>query len=289
LDGPLSNRIAALIWISISHRLVSNLLARPGAGESVQQREARMSGRSEQIAATICEAILAHRLVPGAKLGERELGEIFEVSRIVIRQALIRLSEDGLVTVERNRGAFVAKPSLAEAVEVFETLTIVEQGVIAQLGNRPRMSLLTELRGNVERQKAALGHGNEQLAGEFGLEFHDLLVALTRNRVAIELHAQLKRRARLLEALYRCDFDHCQLCDEHERLVAQIDRRQWSRAQQLLDEHYRLVARGYRIDDDALATMQPLHLALASQDAKSAAAKKPAVEPRKRNGKHAYP
>ena len=128
-----------------------------------------MSGRSEQIAATICEAILAHRLVPGAKLGERELAEIFEVSRVVIRQALIRLSEDGLVTVERNRGAFVAKPSLAEAVEVFETLTIVEQGVIAQLGNRPRTSLLTELRGNVERQKTALASGNEQLAGEFGL------------------------------------------------------------------------------------------------------------------------
>ena len=225
-----------------------------------------MSGRSELVATTICEAILAHRLVPGAKLGERELADVFQVSRIVIRQALIRLSEDGLVTVERNRGAFVAKPSLTEAIEVFETLTMVEQGVIAQLGNRSRISLRTELRANVERQKAALGQGNERLAGEFGLEFHDLLVALTRNRVAIELHAQLKRRARLLEALYRCDFDHCQLCDEHERLVAFIERRQWTRAQQLLDEHYRLVARGYRIDDATLAA-QPLHRALGKVDA----------------------
>lgn len=229
-----------------------------------------MSGRSEQIAATICEAILAHRLVPGAKLGERELADIFNVSRIVIRQALIRLAEDGLVTVERNRGAFVAKPSLAEAIEVFETLTMVEQGVIAQLGARPRHSLLTELRANIERQKTALGQDNERLAGEFGLEFHDLLVSLTRNRVAIELHAQLKRRARLLESLYRCDFDHCQLCDEHEHLVVLIDRRQWSKAQQLLDEHYRLVARGYRIEDENLPA-QPLHLAFAEVAAKPVA------------------
>lgn len=220
-----------------------------------------MSGRSEQIAAAICEAILAHRLVPGAKLGERELGDVFQVSRIVIRQALIRLAEDGLVTLERNRGAFVAKPSLAEAIEVFETLTMVEQGVIAQLGNRRSFGLLTQLRGNVERQKTALARANEQLAGEFGLEFHDLLVALTRNRVVTELHAQLKRRARLLEALYHADFDHCQLCDEHERLVSFIDRRQWVRAQQLLDEHYRLVARGYRIDEEVLP-VRPLHLAL---------------------------
>ena len=220
-----------------------------------------MSGRSEQIAATLCEAILAHRLVPGTKLGEREVADFFRVSRIVIRQALIRLAEDGLVTLERNRGAFVAKPSLAEAFEVFETLTMVEQGVIAQLGSRPRVGLLTELRANVERQKAALAQDNERLAGEFGLEFHDLLLSLTRNRVAIELHAQLKRRARLLEALYRSDFNHCRLCDEHERLVLLIDRRQWTRAQQLLDEHYRLVARGYRIDAEVVPA-RPLHAAL---------------------------
>jgi hypothetical protein len=154
------------------------------------------------------------------------------------------------------------------------------------------MSLLTELRANIERQKMALSQGNEQLAGEFGLEFHDLLVSLTRNRVAIELHAQLKRRARLLESLYRCDFDHCQLCDEHERLVALIDRRQWAKAQQLLDEHYRLVARGYRIEDDIVAP-QPLHLAFrqATENitALPAGSKPPAIAARQRqNGKSAH-
>ena len=42
-----------------------------------------MSNRSQVIADVLTKAILEHRLVPGAKLGERELGEIFEVSRIV--------------------------------------------------------------------------------------------------------------------------------------------------------------------------------------------------------------
>ncbi len=245
-------------------------------------------GRSEQIAATICEAILAHRLLPGAKLGERDLADIFTVSRIVIRQALIRLAEDGLVTVERNRGAFVAKPSLAEAIEVFETLTIVEQGAIAQLGNRSRIGHFSELRGNVERQKTALANGNEQLAGEFGVEFHDILVSLTRNRVVIELHAQLKRRVRLLEALYRADFDHCRLCDEHARIVGLIDRRHWTRAQQLMDEHYRLVARGYRIEDGAASGL-PLALAFGVHQAPRAddgTKQEPVVLPLRRDRRH---
>src|SRR5262245_39901189 len=52
-----------------------------------------LSRRSEQIAAGLCEAILAHRLMPGTKLGQRELADFSRVSRIVIRQALIRLAE----------------------------------------------------------------------------------------------------------------------------------------------------------------------------------------------------
>ena len=52
-----------------------------------------MSGKSKDIAIILNKAILDHRLMPGAKLGERELSELFDVSRIVIRQALVRLSE----------------------------------------------------------------------------------------------------------------------------------------------------------------------------------------------------
>lgn len=95
-----------------------------------------MSSRSQAIADILTRAIIDHRLVPGCKLGERELAEIFEVSRIVIRQALIRLAYDGLAQIERNRGAFVARPSMQEAMEIYDALTLVEQGVAAQLCDR---------------------------------------------------------------------------------------------------------------------------------------------------------
>jgi DNA-binding GntR family transcriptional regulator len=75
-----------------------------------------MSGRSQAIADTLTRAIMDRRLAPGSKLGERDLAEIFGVSRIVIRQALIRLADDDLVQIERNRGAFVAKPGMQEAL-----------------------------------------------------------------------------------------------------------------------------------------------------------------------------
>ncbi|RUX44695.1 GntR family transcriptional regulator, partial [Mesorhizobium sp. M7A.F.Ca.CA.002.09.1.1] len=105
-----------------------------------------MSSRSQTIADTLTRAIIDHRLVPGCKLGERELAEIFDVSRIVVRQALIRLADDGLGQIERNRGAFVARPSMQEAMEIYDALTLVEQGVAAQLSDRLGPAGWAELR-----------------------------------------------------------------------------------------------------------------------------------------------
>jgi DNA-binding GntR family transcriptional regulator len=45
------------------------------------------------------------------------------------------------------------------------------------------------------------------------------------------------------------DFAHCQLCDEHARLLAMMERGQWKNCLKLMDEHYRLIARGYRIEE----------------------------------------
>jgi DNA-binding GntR family transcriptional regulator len=208
-----------------------------------------MSSLSQDIAARISEAILAHRLTPATKLGERELGEVLGASRIVVRQALIRLAEDGLVTIERNRGAFVANPSLQEAIEVYEALILMEQGMVAQLFDGAVPTGLARLIDNITRQRQATGNGQHALADRLGTEFHTELISLSNNRVIGEMHDQLNRRSRLLHALYPRDYDRCRLCDDHERLVQLIERRQGRRARDLIDDHYRAILRGFRIEE----------------------------------------
>ena len=70
-------------------------------------------------------AILEHRLLPGMKLSEDEVGDLFGASRTVVRAALQALAHSELVTIERNRGAFVAQPSLKEAHEVFDARSLI--------------------------------------------------------------------------------------------------------------------------------------------------------------------
>ena len=127
-----------------------------------------MSGKSKDISIILNKAILDHRLVPGAKLGERELSEIFDVSRIVIRQALVRLSEEGFVTIERNRGAFVIKPSLQDARDVYDAASILEQGAIAQLSHRLTPAARGTLRQHLVMQRKALKDRNDATADILG-------------------------------------------------------------------------------------------------------------------------
>jgi len=219
-----------------------------------------MSSRSQTITAILTKAILDHRLVPGCKLGERELSEIFDASRIVIRQALIRLADDGLATIERNRGAFVARPSLQEALELYDALTLVEQGVAAQLSERLGPSGWNELRQHVERQRQAVDGGNDALADLLGQEYHTLFVRLSRNKVMQDIHAQLIRRTTLLRSLIPADFDYCNLLDDHARLIDLLEKGRLKPAMELIAAHHNTVVRGYIMD-------RPVHMELTPREA----------------------
>src|SRR5690349_7106037 len=96
--------------------------ARRGAGNA-----------TDRIVESITTAIVERRLMPGTKLAEQQIADIFDVSRTLVRQALNRLSRDHLVTLEPARGAFVAKPSAEEARQVFEVRRMVETALVRQL------------------------------------------------------------------------------------------------------------------------------------------------------------
>jgi DNA-binding GntR family transcriptional regulator len=67
------------------------------------------------------------RLTPGQKLREENLSERFNASRHHVREALARLQQVGIVTHERNRGAFVRSFTLAEVMEIYDIREILQR------------------------------------------------------------------------------------------------------------------------------------------------------------------
>ncbi len=228
---------------------------------------AEMSGRSVEISSVVTRAIMDRRLRPGAKLGERELSEVFGVSRIVIRQVLIRLADDGLVTIELNRGAFVAKPTLQEVLQTYDAITVIEQGVVANLVGRVHSAGWTDLKRHIEAEWQAQRAAETLVSDDLEAEFHLSLVRLNLNRVLADIHAQLMRRILLFRSLYRRDHDYHALIDDHVKIMSLIEGRQIKRVQDLIGEHYRLVVRGFVLEETQLPALSVAEALLPYLDA----------------------
>jgi DNA-binding GntR family transcriptional regulator len=200
------------------------------------------------VVTAISDAIKHRRLLPGTKLNERELALLFGVSRTIVRQALIRLSQDGLVLIAPKRAATVAQPSFEEAFSLYQMLLIIDCGVVDQLIEKITPEQLDFLEAHTRREEDAFHEGKLEEADELGREFHRLLIAFLNNDILSQIHAQLERKAALITSLYKVDFQYCHLRHEHVDLIGALRNKQAERVKSMLGSHYNLVIRGYRFD-----------------------------------------
>jgi DNA-binding GntR family transcriptional regulator len=183
-------------------------------------------------------AIFEHRLPPGMKLGEEGLASIFGVSRARIRSVLPRLAHEGVVKLEPNRGAFVAKPTVAEARDVFETRRIIEPAVARLLAQDPgRRSDLTPLRQHVAAEARARAAGDTRSVVRLSGEFHILLAERTGNEVLAKAMRELASQTCLIIALYDKPSVPSCLGDEHGPIVDALEAGDGERAAILMGEH----------------------------------------------------
>ncbi len=155
-----------------------------------------------EIVSRLTEAVHEHRILPGMKLTEDEVGEIFGVGRTVVRQALTAMSHEGLVSIERNRGAFVAKPSVKEACEVFEARSLLEPQTARAAAERATPKDLIVLQRHIDEEHAALDAEDFGRALKLSGQFH-IEIARIADQLTIETFIrQLISRSSLVIALY---------------------------------------------------------------------------------------
>ncbi|MGV1916879.1 GntR family transcriptional regulator [uncultured Agrobacterium sp.] len=205
--------------------------------------------RSDAIYASLRRAILEQALKPGTKLPEDSIGDTFGVSRTSARNALVRLSSDGLVEIKPNRGAAVAMPTLEEAVEVFALRRCLEREVIDRLCKRMPKDGIDALVSHVREEERALRASSPRsirLAGEF----HILLAELTGSKLLIEFIIQVVSRSSLI--LARFGRPHSAECgiDEHIQLIEALKKLDVEAATHIMDHHLHAVEERAKADDE---------------------------------------
>lgn len=195
------------------------------------------TARGDRVAEWIERAILDHRLAPGTKLTEDELASIYGVGRTIVRAALQGLTHRGLVETRRNRGAFVARPSVREAREVLEARALLEPRTARSAAERARPADVRTLRCHIEQEHAALDEGDTGRAVYLSGEFH-VAIARIADQTTIEAFvSSLIARSSLIVALYWRRRDA--LCESHAHhaLLDAIAANDGPRAEGLMTSH----------------------------------------------------
>lgn len=133
------------------------------------------------------EAIVRGDIAPNTRLVESDLSSTFEMSRGAVRNALIRLEQEGLVVRERHRGARVRQVSDDEAVEILQTRAVLEGLAVRQTAERIDATGIARVRACLARNRELLESGDLLGASEANAELHGTLLELSGNGTARRL------------------------------------------------------------------------------------------------------
>jgi DNA-binding GntR family transcriptional regulator len=194
-------------------------------------------GSTQRIADAITAAIVERRLVPGTKLAEQAIADIFQVSRTLVRQALNQLSRDHLVTLEPARGAFVAQPSVDEARQVFEVRQMIEGALVRQLCASITDAQVAALRAHLRAEAEAIARTDVTGRTRLLADFHVVLARLLGNEVLAHLLADLLGRCSLIALMYQSAHSAQHSAQEHVAIVDAIERRDARTATRLMNQH----------------------------------------------------
>ena len=203
---------------------------------------------TQRIADSITTAIVERRLMPGTKLAEQKIADVFKVSRTLVRQALNQLSRDKLITLEAARGARVAEPSIEEARQVFEARNLLEVAMIKRAATELRPAQIAELRAHLRAESQAVKNGD--VAGRTRLlaDFHVVIARMLGNDVLAGMLGDLVSRCSLIALMYQTAHSAEHSFDEHVAIVDALDKRDARAAVRLMAAHLHNVERNLQLD-----------------------------------------
>jgi DNA-binding GntR family transcriptional regulator len=165
-------------------------------------RSGASASHDDQIYARIYEAIGGQELPPGTRLREDQMRQIFGVSRARIRKVFSRLAFEGLVQIEPNRGASVARPSAEEARETFVARRAIEGAIVRMVAETFEPKQKAVLAKHIAKETDAETKRDPAEMTRLSGEFHLLLAQMAGNRTLQRFLRELITRESLVILAY---------------------------------------------------------------------------------------
>jgi DNA-binding GntR family transcriptional regulator len=205
----------------------------PGGSPAPQQPNLA----NHEIYARIFQAIVDHRLMPGTHLKEDILCDVYGIGRTRVRVVLSRLAADHIVDLVANRGAFVCRPTIEEAREVFRARRQIEGHLIRRAVENLDDKIRDALRNHLREEQVARDAGDQSVVIKSCGDFHQVLADQARSPIMSRFLRELIARSSLIVAIYeRRPLDECEM-DEHQSLTDLVLAGRADEAVELMERH----------------------------------------------------
>lgn len=217
---------------------------------AAQQRESGVGGSRGVLTPLVQEstpAIIARKLhnaiangdfAPGAQLTESGLAADLGVSRGPLREAMQRLTAEGLLVSHRNRGLFVVSMDDDDIRDMYIARTAVERAAIERVIARAEPDAVSALTRAVSAMREFVAEPNGAGMAEADMHFHQILVESAGSQRLSRLHETILVETRMcLRAMRGTYASGKERIDEHQALVDAIAAGDAPRADTLMIAH----------------------------------------------------
>jgi DNA-binding GntR family transcriptional regulator len=212
-----------------------------GVALKLKPTETMASSVYEQLRADI----LKGRLTPGSKLRLQHLGREYGVGNSPLREALNRLTSNGLVTREENKGFRVSPASTDELLELIRTRCWLEETALresiatgdAEWEERVVISFhrLSKLENNIDGSDIQRTAEWEQAHSDY----HLALLSACGSNILIDFCRQLHERTLRYRSLVEVvEYRNIHECGEHRKIQDAVLDRDVEKAVEMLHAHY---------------------------------------------------
>ncbi|MGO9547246.1 MAG: GntR family transcriptional regulator [Rhodomicrobium sp.] len=194
--------------------------------------------QAERLCSIIEEEILSLKFKPGDKLDETRLAERYGTSRTPVREAIRKLSANGLIELRPHKGAVVAKLGIRELVELLEVMAELE-------GACGRLAAKACLKGDLDAINEGLAlcrhHSTNNDVQGYKLAnetFHEAIYRASRNNCLINLTRSTRKRVAAYRRIQLEQVNRIRTSTkDHERIARAICEEHPEEADRLLQIH----------------------------------------------------
>lgn len=157
----------------------------------------KSTSQTEQAISIIRDRILDLSLPPGAHIDARVLSDTYGMGRTPAREALNRLTAEGLIVMQRNRGAFVRPMDISGVIEFFDAYLASER-IVGFYCRTADEGLVQDLQRIEDTYQKAYEDGEFLEMTRLNSVFHGRLAIATRNEYIAEQALRLYNHSRRL-------------------------------------------------------------------------------------------